>query len=295
MAITAAQVKELRERTGLGMMECKVALLESNGDMDAAIDALRKKAGARVEKKAGRIAAEGAVGIFINPDRRLAAMVEVNSETDFVAKGDDFIGFADAVAAGVANTNPADADALAQMPLPAGKAATVTQARTDLVAKLGENINVRRFVRYAAGKRHIGSYLHGRKIGVLVEIEGGDAALARDIAMHIAASRPAYVSKAEVPQQVIEKEKEVFSAQAKESGKPANIVEKMVAGRVDKFINEVTLLGQAFVKDPEVTVEKLLKSSGASVARFCRYEVGEGIEKGASDFAAEVMAQVKGG
>ncbi|HLQ26427.1 MAG TPA: translation elongation factor Ts [Acidiferrobacterales bacterium] len=295
MAITAAQVKELRERTGLGMMECKTALLESNGDMEAAIDALRKKAGARVEKKAGRIAAEGAIGIYLNPERTLAAMVEVNSETDFVAKGGDFIGFAQALAVGVAKENPADIDALACMPLLAGKPVTVTQARTDLVAKLGENIHVRRFVHYAANKTHIGSYLHGRKIGVLVEIRGGDAALARDIAMHIAASRPLYVSKAEVSPQAIGREKEIFLAQAQESGKPENIVEKMVAGRINKFINEVTLLGQVFVKDPEITVEKLLKSAAASVTRFCRYEVGEGIEKGVSDFAAEVMAQVKGG
>jgi len=295
MAITAAQVKELRERTGLGMMECKTALLESSGDMEAAIDALRKKAGARVEKKAGRIAAEGAIGIYLNPERLLAAMVEVNSETDFVAKGEDFIAFAQALAAGVAKQNPADIDVLARMPLHPGKPMTVTQARTDLVAKFGENIHVRRFVRYAAGKAHIGSYLHGRKIGVLVEIQGGDAGLARDIAMHIAASRPAYISKAEVPPQVIAREKEIFVAQAKENGKPENIVEKRVAGQIDKFFNKVTLLGQEYVKDPKITIEKLLKSAGASVTRFCRYEVGEGIEKGPSDFAAEVMAQVKGG
>jgi len=280
MAITAAQVKELRERTGLGMMECKTALLESSGDMEAAIDALRQKAGAKVEKKAGRIAAEGAIGIYLNPERRLAAMVEVNSETDFVAKGEDFTGFALLLALGAAKQDPADIDALARMPLHPGKPMTVTQARADLVAKIGENINVRRFVRYAANKTHIGSYLHGRKIGVLVEIQGGDAGLARDIAMHIAASRPAYVAKAEVPPQVINKEKEIFLAQAKESGKPENIIEKMVAGRIDKFLNEVTLLAQAFVKDPEITVEKLLKSAGAEVTRFCRYEVGEGIEKG---------------
>jgi elongation factor Ts len=295
MAITAAQVKELRERTGLGMMECKTALLESNGDMEAAIDGLRKKAGARVEKKAGRVAAEGAIGMYLNPERTLAAMVEVNSETDFVAKGEDFIGFAQAMALGAANENPADIDALARLPLHRGPPMTVAQARTDLVAKLGENIHVRRFVRYAANKTHIGSYLHGRKIGVLVELRGGDAGLARDIAMHIAAHRPAYVAKAEVPPQVIDKEKEIFLAQAQESGKPANIIEKMVAGRIDKFLNEVTLLGQAFVKDPEITVEKLLQSASASVTRFCRYEVGEGIDKGPSDFAAEVMAQVKGG
>jgi elongation factor Ts len=293
--ISAAQVKELRERTGLGMMECKNALSESNGDMDAAIDALRKKAGARVEKKAGRIAAEGAIGMYINSARTLAAMVEVNSETDFVARGADFIAFADALALAVANSNPASTEVLAQAPLAAGKPGTVIQARTELVTKLGENINVRRFARYLSDRGRIGTYLHGRKIGVLVEIQGGDDNLARDIAMHIAASRPAYVSKAEVPAQMIAKEKEIFSAQAQESGKPPNIIEKMVAGRIDKFLGEVTLLGQAFVKDPDITVEKLLQSANAAVTRFCRYEVGEGIEKGTSDFAAEVMAQVKGG
>ncbi len=295
MAITAAQVKELRERTGLGMMECKAALTESNGDMDAAIEALRKKAGAKVEKKAGRTAAEGAVGAYLSDDRRLAAIVEFNSETDFVAKGDDFIAFANALAARVAKSNPADVDAFSRLPLNDGKSATVEQARADLVAKLGENMAVRRFVRYATDKGHIGNYVHGRKIGVMVELQGGDEALARDIAMHIAASRPAYINKTEVPAAVIEKEKEIFSAQAAESGKPADIIEKMVQGRINKFVNEVTLLGQPFVKDPDTTVEKLLKGKGATVVRFVRYEVGEGIEKAASDFAAEVMAQVKGG
>ncbi len=295
MAITAAQVKELRERTGLGMMECKAALTESNGDMDAAIETLRKKAGAKVEKKAGRTAAEGAVGVHLSDDRRLAAIVEFNSETDFVAKGDDFIAFANALATRAAKSNPADVDALSKLPLHDGQSATVEQARADLVAKLGENMAVRRFVRYASDKGHIGTYVHGRKIGVMVELQGGDEALARDIAMHIAASRPAYMNKTEVPAAVIEKEKEIFSAQAAESGKPADIIEKMVQGRVNKFVNEVTLLGQPFVKDPDTTVEKLLKGKGATVVRFVRYEVGEGIEKAASDFAAEVMAQVKGG
>lgn len=294
MAITAAQVKELRERTGLGMMECKAALEETNGNMDAAIDALRKKAGAKVEKKAGRTAAEGAIGIHVGPDRKTAAMVEVNSETDFVAKDENFGKFANAVAVRVARSNPADVAALNAMPLTDGAPTTVEQARTELVAKFGENMAVRRFVRYAA-KGHIGSYLHGRKIGVLVELQGGDENLARDIAMHIAASRPGYVNRSEVPADVIAKEKEIFSAQAQESGKPANIIEKMVEGRINKFLAEVTLLGQPFVKDPDTTVEKLLKGANASVVRFVRFEVGEGIEKKESDFAAEVMAQVKGG
>jgi elongation factor Ts len=293
MSITAQQVKDLRERTGLGMMECKQALTETNGNMQAAEDLLRKKAGAKVEKKAGRTAAEGAIGIYSSPDRKLAAMAEVNSETDFVAKGDDFMGFANSVAACAANTGPADVDALYQQPLTGG-GESVAKAREGLVMKLGENIGVRRFVRIATGNGHIGSYVHGRKIGVLVELEGGDEPLAKDIAMHIAASRPECVSKEQVPAELIAKEKEIFSEQAKQSGKPANIIEKMVEGRVAKFLNEITLLGQPFVKDPDSTVDKLLKSKGARVLRFTRYEVGEGIEKKTSDFAAEVMATVKG-
>jgi elongation factor Ts len=294
MAISAAQVKELRERTGLGMMECKAALEESNGDMDKAIDTLRKKAGAKVEKKAGRTAAEGAIGVYLSPDRKLGALVEFNSETDFVAKGDEFIAFAEALAARVGKGNPADVDALANLPLWDGKPTTVAQARTDLIGKLGENMAVRRFARFSSDAGHVASYLHGRKIGVLVELKGGDEALGRDLAMHIAASRPGYVSKDQVPADVIAKEKEVFGAQAAASGKPADIIEKMVVGRVNKFLGEITLLGQPFVKDPDTTVEKLLKSRNASVVRFVRFEVGEGIEKTAGDFAAEVMAQVKG-
>jgi elongation factor Ts len=293
MAITANQVKELREITGLGMMECKAALAECNGDQNAAIDLLRKKAGSKVEKKAGRTAAEGAIGLSIGADRKLAAMVEVNSETDFVAKGDDFIVFAHAVAAGAAKHNPADVEALKATALD-GASATVSQAREALVMKLGENINLRRFVRYQSGNGHIGAYVHGRKIGVLVELEGGDAALARDIAMHIAASRPECVHKDQIPVDVIAKEREIFTAQAAQSGKPAEIVEKMVLGRINKFLSEITLLGQPFVKDPETTVEKLLKTANAKVLRFTRYEVGAGIERGPNDFAAEVMAQAKG-
>jgi elongation factor Ts len=294
MSISAQQVKDLRERTGLGMMECKQALTETNGDMQAAEDLLRKKAGAKVEKKAGRTAAEGAIGIYTSPDRKLAAMVEVNSETDFVAKGEDFAGFAGSVAACAARTGPADVDALYQQPLTSG-GESVAKAREGLVMKLGENIGVRRFLRIDAGNGHIGAYVHGRKIGVLVELEGGDEQLAKDIAMHIAASRPECVSRDQVPAELIAKEKEIFSEQAKQSGKPDNIIEKMVEGRVSKFLNEITLLGQPFVKDPDTTVEKLLKSKNARVLRFTRYEVGEGIEKKTADFAAEVMATVKGG
>jgi elongation factor Ts len=295
MSISAQQVKELRERTGLGMMECKAALAETSGDMEAATDLLRKRAGAKVEKKSGRIAAEGAVGIYVTPGRKTAAMAEVNCETDFVAKGDDFAAFATAAAARVAGKQPANVDALYQLPFADGAAQTVGQSREGLVMKLGENINIRRFERMTATKGHLGSYIHGRKIGVLVEMEGGDESLAKDIAMHIAASRPECVSKDQVPAAAIAKEKEIFAEQAKTSGKPPEIVEKMVMGRVNKYLNEISLLGQPFVKDPDTTVEKLLKSKGASVIRFSRYEVGEGMEKKSGDFAAEVMATVKGG
>jgi elongation factor Ts len=295
MTITASQVKELRERTGLGMMECKGALTETHGDMDAAIELLRKKAGAKVEKKSGRVAAEGAIGLYLSPDRRLAALVEVNSETDFVAKGDEFLDFANAVAACVATNDPVDVEALMNLPLAAGGGPTVAAGREALVATLGENIGVRRFVRYAGAKGHIAQYVHGRKIGVLVELEGGDEALGRDIAMHIAASRPEYLSREQVPAAAIAKEKEIFLAQAADSGKPPDIVEKMVGGRINKYLNEITLLGQSFVKDPDSTVEKVLKAASARALRFTRVEVGEGIEKRSDDFAAEVMAQVKGG
>lgn len=293
MSISATQVKELRERTGLGMMECKQALSETGGDMEAAADLLRKKAGAKVEKKAGRTAAEGVIGLNVSADRKLAAIAEVNCETDFVAKGDNFSAFANAVAAVVAARNPADVDALYTLPANSGTE-TVAQAREALVMKQGENIGVRRFARYAATtKGHIGSYVHStRKIGVLVELEGGDENLAKDIAMHIAASKPEYVSRDQVPAATVAKEKEIYTEQAAASGKPKEIVEKMVMGRINKYINEITLLGQAFVKDPDTTVEKLLKSAGAKVVRFARFEVGEGIERNKGDFAAEVMAQV---
>ncbi len=294
MSISAAQVKELRERTGLGMMECKQALTETHGDMGAAEDLLRKKAGAKVEKKAGRTAAEGVVGLNISADRRTAAIAEVNSETDFVAKGDNFSAFANAVAATIATRNPADVDALYKLPTASG-AETVAQVREALVMKQGENIGVRRFVRYAATQGHVGAYVHStRKIGVLVELEGGDEQLAKDLAMHVAASRPEYLSRDQVPASAIEKEKEIYTEQALASGKPKEIVEKMVLGRINKYVNDVTLLGQPFVKDPDTTVEKLVKAAGAKVLRFTRFEVGEGIEKKSKDdFAAEVMAQVR--
>lgn len=294
MAISASQVKDLRERTSLGMMECKQALVETDGDMDAAIELLRKKAGAKVEKKAGRTAADGVIRIAIADGGKTAAMVEVNSETDFVAKGDEFQGFAQAIANQIAASNPADIAALNELPLENGSDVTVEKTREALVQKLGENMTVRRF-ECIKTNGHIGSYIHGNKIGVMVEMEGGDEALAKDIAMHIAASRPEFVSGDDVSRDVIEKEKEIFIAQAKESGKPDEIIEKMVTGRINKFVNEVTLLGQPFVKNPDTTVEKLLKDASAKVLGFTCYEVGEGIEKEQGDFAAEVMAQVQGG
>ncbi|MFQ5994220.1 MAG: translation elongation factor Ts [Acidiferrobacterales bacterium] len=296
MGISAAQVKELRERTGLGMMECKKALVESDGNMEKAIELLRKRAGAKVEKRAGRTAAEGRISIHVTNDGRLAAMAEINSETDFVAKEERFVSFADAVAACVANYNPVDLDALLMLPVEEGKADTVAQVSENLVARLGEKIGVRRFVRYESESGHIiSSYLHDGRIGVIVEMKGGGKELARDIAMHISWYRPEYLSKDGVPPDVVAKEKEILMEQARGSGKPAEIVEKMVAGRTNKYLNEITLLGQPFVKDQDVTVEKLLKSGSATVRRYVRYEVGEGIEKKTGNFAAEVMAQVEGG
>jgi len=293
MAITAAQVKELREMTGLGMMECKQALTEANGDQDAAIDILRKKAGAKVDKKASRIAADGAIAIAVSEDGKKGAIVEVNSETDFVAKGDEFLGFSADIAKCILDNTPNDIDALMGMGSPSGSG-TIAETREALVSKLGENMNIRRFDRFETSGL-VGSYVHGRKIGVIVVMEGGDEALAKDIAMHVAASKPQYVNKDEVPEEVIAKEKEILVEQAKQEGKPADIVEKMVVGRVNKFLNEICLLGQPFVKDPDTTVEKLLKGANATVKNFVRFEVGEGMEKRDEDFAAEVMAQVKGG
>lgn len=292
MAITAALVKELRERTGAGMMECKKALVETDGDIETAIEQMRKAGMAKADKKAGRTAADGLVAIKTSADGKAAAVVEVNSETDFVAKGDDFINFAASIAERVLASKPADLDALMAMPLADG-AESVEDARKALIAKLGENMSVRRFELIETSGL-VASYMHGSRIGVLVELNGGDEALGKDLAMHIAASRPVCISESDVAPELIEKEKEIFSAQAAESGKPADIIEKMVEGRIKKFLKEITLLGQPFVKDPDQTVEKLLKGAGASVNRFIRFEVGEGIEKKTENFADEVMAQVKG-
>jgi elongation factor Ts len=295
MAITAALVKELRERTGSGMMECKKALVETNGDIDAAIELMRKSGQAKAAKKSGRTAAEGLVVITLSDDSRRAAMVEVNCETDFVAKDANFTSFAEAVAERALESKVRDVESLLAEPLHAGEDTTINEAREALIAKIGENMNVRRFERLEAENGLLATYRHGVRIGVLVEIENGDAALGKDIAMHIAASNPVCVAESEVPQELLEKEREIFKAQAAESGKPENIVEKIVEGRVRKYLSEITLVGQAFVKDPDTTVGDLLKKAGARVTRFRRYEVGEGIEKKAENFAEEVMAQVQGG
>lgn len=293
MAITAALVKELRERTGAGMMECKKALVETDGDIDAAIENMRKSGQAKAAKKAGRIAAEGVIVLSFSDDGSKASMVEVNCETDFVAKDDNFTSFADAVADRVLSGDAADVETLLEQPLHEGEETTVNQAREALVSKIGENMNVRRFARFAAGSGKLVSYRHGVRIGVVLELEGGDEELGKDLAMHIAATNPICLSEEEMPQDLLDKEREIVTAQASESGKPENIVEKMVEGRMRKFLADNTLLGQAFVKDPDTTVSKLLKSRNAKLVQFKRFEVGEGIEKKQENFAEEVMAQAK--
>lgn len=283
--ISASLVKELRERTGAGMMECKKALIESNGDIEAAIEAMRISGQAKVAKKAGRIAAEGL--IIVKQNGNTSVMVEINSETDFVAKGDDFKGFCNDVADAALVNRTTNLDALLAAPLN-GK--TVEEIRKDMIAKIGENLNVRRVC--LVESETLGVYLHGAKIGVIVAMNGGDVALAKDIAMHVAASRPVCVSDKDIDPELLAKERTIAMAKAQESGKPANIVEKMVDGQIAKFLKEVTLLGQPFVKDQETTVEKLLKSNSATVVSFERFEVGEGIEKKVDNFAEEVMQQV---
>ncbi len=288
MQITASLVKELRERTGAGMMDCKKALQEANGDIEVAIEEMRKSGAAKAAKKAGRIAAEGV--ITIKQEGQDVTILETNCETDFVAKDDNFLSFTNSVIDVISSQNPDDVDAL--MPLSLGDH-SVEEAIQQLVAKIGEKISIRRFEkRTAAGQ--IGTYSHGSRIGVIVELEGGNVDLAKDLAMHIAASKPVCVSEDQVSQDVLDKEKEIFSAQAAESGKPADIIEKMVSGRIKKYLKEITLLGQPFVKDPDQTVEALLKAANASVISFTRFEVGEGIEKKVDNFAEEVMSQAKG-
>jgi elongation factor Ts len=280
-------VKELRERTGAGMMECKKALVETGGGMDEAVELLRKSGQAKADKKSGRIAADGLV--VVATDGNNAVITEVNSETDFVAKDDNFVAFAEAVAAAALAGNADDIESLNAEILADGR--QVEAARTELVAKVGENISLRRFARLQAVD-NLGSYTHGSRIAAIVSLQGGDADLARDIAMHIAASNPVCIDEDGVPADTLERERRIFSEQAAESGKPPEIIEKMVVGRVAKFLKEVTLLGQPFVKDPDMTVAKLLKGADASVTSFVRYEVGEGIEKKEENFAEEVLKQI---
>ncbi len=289
MSISASMVKELRERTSAGMMECKKALVETDGDMDAAAEYLRKSGQARADKKSSRVAADGRVVIKANGSK--AVVVEVNSETDFVAKDENFLAFTDAVADAAFATGQTDVAKFANASLADGR--SVESARTELVTKVGENISVRR-IALVEGGGPIGFYTHGAKIGAVVALDGGDAGLARDIAMHVAATNPSCIDESGVPAETLENERRILTELAQDSGKPAEIVEKMVNGRVAKFLKEITLLGQPFVKDPDVTVGKLLQGANASVTSFVRFEVGEGIDKKEEDFVAEVMAQVKG-
>jgi len=288
--ITAGMVKSLRDKTDAPMMECKKALAEANGDLDKAEEILRVKLGNKATKAASRVAAEGIVAIALSGDAKSGAIVELNSETDFVAKNDDFIALANGLAKLVLDKKPADVAALSALPY---QGSTVEEVRKALVGKIGENLSVRRFARLDA-KGRIAQYVHGgARIGVIVDVAGGDEQLAKDLAMHVAAAKPVALSKDQVPADLVKKERDIAAAKAAESGKPANIVEKMVEGSVQKFLKEVTLLGQPFVKDDKQTVESLLKSKGAAVNAFVLYVVGEGIEKKTSDFAAEVAAQAK--
>lgn len=288
-AVTAALVKELRERTGLGMMECKKALVEADGDIERAIDDLRKSGQAKAAKKAGRVAAEGTVAVALSADGKSGALVEINSETDFVARDDNFLGFAAKVAEAVLAAGEADIARVAELPVEDG---TVESAREALVQKIGENIQVRRAAVLQSSGR-VGAYVHGGRIGVLVDLTGGDEELGKDVAMHVAAVAPSVVRPEELPEAELEREKDIIRAQPDMAGKPTEIVEKMVAGRVQKFLKDVSLVEQPFVKDPNVTVGKLNKDAGADVVAFVRLVVGEGIEKEESDFAAEVMAQAQ--
>ena len=284
--ITASQVKELRERTGAGMMECKRALSETNGDIDAAAEALRKSGLAKADKKASRVAAEGRIMMAQGGGK--AVLVEVNSETDFVAKDDNFLDFANAVAAAALASGVADVEALKSVTLPSGE--TVEEVRAAVIAKVGENVQVRRMARVDSGMNNIAAYVHGGKIGVLVELAGGDAELARGVAMHVAAMNPPYNKKADVPAEFVAKEKEIELAKMseKDRAKPAEILEKIIGGKIAKIVNEVSLYGQPYVLDTDQTVEQAMKAAGADVVSFTRLAVGEGIEKVVEDYAAEV-------
>jgi elongation factor Ts len=285
--ITADSVKQLRERTGAGFMECKKALVETKGDLDAAAELMRKTGLAKADKKAARVAAEGTVAV--ERAAGSAVLVEVNCETDFVARGDEFLAFARELAKVALEKAPVDLNALLAQ---THGASTLEDKRRALIAKIGENISVRRFVRVTS-PGVLGTYVHGGRIGSVVALKGGDEALAKDLAMHVAAANPAYIDSQGVPAAVLEKEREILAEQTKEEKKPPEIIAKMVEGRLRKYLAEITLVGQPFVKDPDTTVEKLLKKAGATVLQFVRYEVGAGIEKKQDDFVSEVMAQVK--
>ena len=291
MAITAALVKELRERTGAGMMDCKKALIETSEDLDAAIDLMRTSGAAKAAKKAGRVASEGLVNLTISDDNKNAVILEVNSETDFVTKGSAFIDFVDALGRLALKNKPESVEAFISQTLDSGE--TVDEARQGIIAKIGENISVRRLQIVTTENGVLGAYKHGERIAVLTVLSGTDDELAKDIAMHIAASKPECVSEDQLSSELLEREKAIFIEQAKESGKPDNIIEKMIVGKMKKFVNEVTLYGQSFVKDPDTTVGALVKSKGAEVESFIRYEVGEGIEKKEDNFVEEVMAQAQ--
>ena len=291
MAITAALVKELRDRTGAGMMDCKKALVETNADLEAAIDLMRASGAAKAAKKAGRVASEGLVNVTISDDNKQAAILEVNSETDFVTKGSAFIDFVDSLGRLALKNKPESVESFLGQKLDSGE--TVDEARENIIAKIGENISVRRVQIISTETGILGAYKHGDRIAVLTVLASQDSALAKDVAMHIAASRPECISEDQLSEELLEREKAIFIEQARESGKPENIIEKMIVGRMKKFVNEVTLYGQSFVKDPDVTVGELVKSNNSEVESFVRYEVGEGIEKKEDNFVEEVMAQAK--
>lgn len=312
MAVSSQDIKMLRERSGAGMLDCKKALDATHGDIEAALDMMRKAGQASAAKKEGRIAAEGLVLIKIAPDQRYAAMIEVNCETDFVSRGDDFKSFVSAVLDQAFTARVSDRDALLSLPYPPsassghpatiaghalppqeGEGISVEEARRELVAKIGENIQVRRLA-IIETKGTLGSYLHGGRIGVLINLTKGSPELAKDLAMHIAASKPQVVKGQDLGEDVLAREKAIYVAQAEATGKPADIVEKMVAGKISKFMSEVSLLGQGFIKDPDTLVAEVLKKADAQVDSFVRFELGEGIEKKVVNFAEEVMAQVKG-
>ena len=288
MEISASLVKELRERTGAGMMDCKAALNEANGDIEIAIEIMRKSGAAKAAKKAGRIAAEGIISIKQKENN--VVMLEVNCETDFVAKDDNFLSFAEDIIDVIMSHDVNDVDNLLKLNI--GNQ-TTEEAMQQLVTKIGEKVTIRRFKKCSI-ENQIGIYLHGTRIGVVVELEGGDQELAKDIAMHIAASKPLYIDENNVAKEILDKEREIYIAQAQETGKPEEIIQKMVDGRIKKYIKEITLLGQPFVKDPDQSIEKILNTAKAKALSFIRYEVGEGIEKRSDNFAEEVMTQAKG-